>query len=205
MDAKRPTLPIAHPRGERADAARNRQRILEAAEAIVSASGVDALSMNEVASAAGVGVGTVYRRFGDRAGLAYALLDRSERAFQGQLLSGPPPLGPGAEPEARLHAFFDAYVDRLDSERELLVMAESSDPLARYTSGAYALHHAHVAALMEQFAHEDADVHYLADALLAALDARLFAYHRDRGFSVNRLKAGLATLVTGCLVSTGSG
>ena len=53
----------------------------------------------------GVGKGTLFRRFGDRAGLARALLDESERRLQDGFLHGPPPLGPGAPPRARLKAF----------------------------------------------------------------------------------------------------
>ncbi|NUR86254.1 MAG: TetR family transcriptional regulator, partial [Nonomuraea sp.] len=51
-------------RRERTDAARNRAKILAAAADIVAAHGVAGLSMAEVAAAAGVGVGTLYRRFG---------------------------------------------------------------------------------------------------------------------------------------------
>ena len=54
--------------------------------------------MEDVAHAACVGTGTLYRRFGDRAGLALALLDEQEREFQNALITGPPPLGPGAPP-----------------------------------------------------------------------------------------------------------
>jgi AcrR family transcriptional regulator len=54
--------------------------------------------MDAVAAEAGVGKGTLFRRFGDRAGLAVALLDERERDLQAAVLSGPPPLGPGAPP-----------------------------------------------------------------------------------------------------------
>jgi len=47
-------------------------------------------------AAAGVGKGTLIPRFGDRAGLAVALLDERERELQERILSGRPPLGPGA-------------------------------------------------------------------------------------------------------------
>ncbi len=91
-------LPLIQPEApkERADAARNRQRILEAAGALVAEQGIEAISMDDVARAACVGTGTLYRRFGDRAGLAFALLDEQTRDFQNALISGPPPLGPGA-------------------------------------------------------------------------------------------------------------
>ena len=61
--------------------------------------------MEDVACKAGVGTGTLYRRFGDRAGLALALLDEQTREFQNELIAGPPPLGPGAPASERLRAF----------------------------------------------------------------------------------------------------
>src|SRR4051812_40024312 len=63
---------------ERADAARNRLKVLAAAERLFAAQGVGAVSMDEVATVAGVGKGTLYRRFGDKSGLAAALLDERE-------------------------------------------------------------------------------------------------------------------------------
>ena len=58
--------------------------------------------MEDVAKAACVGTGTLYRRFGDRAGLAFALLDEQTRDFQNALIRGAPPLGPGAPASERL-------------------------------------------------------------------------------------------------------
>lgn len=69
--------------------------------------------MEDLARAAGVGKGTLYRRFPDRASIAVALLDEHERTLQERLLRGPPPLGPGAPPAERLAAFYAAMVDLL--------------------------------------------------------------------------------------------
>ncbi|MDQ1741451.1 MAG: hypothetical protein QOE53_3103, partial [Pseudonocardiales bacterium] len=96
---------------ERADAARNRLRILEAATELVGERGIEHVSMDDVARAACVGTGTLYRRFGDRAGLALALLDEHTREFQDALISGPPPLGPGVPAAERLRAFGEGYLD----------------------------------------------------------------------------------------------
>ena len=67
--------------------------------------------MEDVARAACVGTGTLYRRFGDRAGLAFALLDEQTRDFQNALIAGPPPLGPGVPARERLQAFGAGYID----------------------------------------------------------------------------------------------
>lgn len=177
---------------ERADATRNRRKILAAAERLTTEQGIENLSMDEVAAAAGVGVGTVYRRFGDRSGLAYALLDDGEREFQEAFLRGPPPLGPGAEPVARVRAFLHAWVDRLERQTAMLLIAHADTPFARFSS-AYAVHHAHLSMLIAH-ARPEAHAHYLADALLAALDAPLFIRQR-REMDTDDIKSGLEDLL----------
>jgi AcrR family transcriptional regulator len=183
-------------RKERADAARNRTRVLAAAAQLFGEHGVAAVSMDQVAAAAGVGKGTLFRRFGDKSGLAVALLDERERHLQAGILSGPPPLGPGAEPAARLVAFLDAYVDFLDVNLDLVHMSETARPGARYTIGAYRLWHRHVAYLLEQAGTPDAD--YLAHALLAPLAADQRMALRDE-VAPERVKKGLATLARAIL------
>ncbi len=65
-----------HERPLRADAERNRTKILEAAAQVFAERGLDA-TLDEVATAAGVGVGTVYRRFPDKEALIGALFDNA--------------------------------------------------------------------------------------------------------------------------------
>jgi AcrR family transcriptional regulator len=179
------------PPKERADAARNRTKVLDAAARLFREHGVAAVSMDQVAAAAGVGKGTLFRRFGDKAGLAVALLDEHERQLQGAILSGPPPLGPGADPATRLIAFLDAYVDFLDDNLALVHMSETARAGARYEIGAYRLWHRHVAHLLEQAGTPDAD--YLAHALLAPLGADQRMALRAE-VTPARVKSGLATL-----------
>ena len=101
-------LPIlGQPARERRDAARNRDAVMCAAQQLIDRCGVDAVTMDAVAEKAGVGKGTIFRRFGSRAGLMARLLDESEAAWQAAVISGPPPLGPGAEPKERLLALMD--------------------------------------------------------------------------------------------------
>jgi AcrR family transcriptional regulator len=185
-------------RRERSDASRNRAKILAAAAGIVAVHGVQGLSMAEVAAAAGVGVGTLYRRFGDRSGLAYALIDEREREFQSAFIEGPPPLGPGAAPGLRIRAFLHALTDRTVAQLDLLLMAETSGTFARF-GGAYDAHHAHLAMLVGRLRPE-LDAACVADALLAPLAAPLLAYRmRECGVGIERVTSALDALLDGLL------
>ena len=110
-------------RPERRDAARNRELLLDAAHRLVDRDGVDAVTMEAVATEAGVGKGTVFRRFGSRAGLMTALLDHGEARWQGRVISGPPPLGPGAPALDRLVAFGESRLERTLVSGDLMVAA----------------------------------------------------------------------------------
>jgi AcrR family transcriptional regulator len=159
------------PPKERADAARNRAAALDAAAALFRDHGVDAVSMDAIAARAGVGKGTLFRRFGDKAGLAVALLDERERALQEEILFGPAPLGPGqASPQARLRAFVEAYLSYALGHLDVLHLSETASPGARYRVGAYRFWHRHVAILLAE-ARPGADAEALAHALLAPLSA----------------------------------
>jgi AcrR family transcriptional regulator len=177
---------------ERADAARNRLRILAAAADLVAERGIEHVSMDDVARAACVGTGTLYRRFGDRAGLALALLDDHTRAFQDALISGPPPLGPGAPAAARLHAFGDGYLDLLERHAEILAVAV---PLHRGPAGPDQLYATHLAILLRDAA-PGLDPQFTAWALLATLHPSHHLHTRKGlGWPVERLRSGWHALV----------
>jgi AcrR family transcriptional regulator len=188
------------PPKERADAARNRAAVLQAAAGLFAEHGVAAVSMDQVAAAAGVGKGTIFRRFGDKAGLAVALLDAGERELQEAILHGPPPLGPGADPEARLAAFAGAYLDYLLEHLELVRMSETAAPGARYRIGAYRFWHRHVSILLNG----SPDPPYAAHAFLAALAAEhVSAVLPELGEA--RLRSGLARLARSAAHGAGRG
>jgi AcrR family transcriptional regulator len=164
---------------ERADAARNRAAVLAAALDLFTERGVAAVTMDEIAASAGVGKGTLYRRFGDKAGLAVALLDAGERTLQARMLSGPGPLGPGGprsehSPVQRLSAFVRAYVDYVLSMRELVLLSQTAAPDARHRTGAHAFWVTHCRILLEQAGAPDPAIR--AEALLATLTAEQLGY-----------------------------
>ncbi|MEU9332873.1 helix-turn-helix domain-containing protein [Streptomyces sp. NPDC048290] len=180
----------------RADAARNRARLLEAAARLVAEHGAAGLTMEAVAAAASVGKGTVFRRFGDRTGLLNALLDHSEKKFQAAFLSGPPPLGPGAPAEERLHAFGLALLRRAVDELDLQLAAEPPSPERRYAVPARRLLHGHLVLLLRETV-PDGDADLLAHVLLAHLAPGLIHHlTRERGMPLERLEAGWSDLVS---------
>jgi AcrR family transcriptional regulator len=191
-------LPVIQPAAlERTDAARNRERILCAARRLFDERGAGCVSMDDVAAAAGVGKGTLFRRFGSRAALAAAVLSEREREFQETFIRGAPPLGPGAPPAERLIAFGEAMLETLEAHSELLLAAETGP--ARFTHPAYAVHRLHVSLLLRE-ADPSCDAELRADALLAALGAELFIYlRRIRGMDTARLKDGWRELVQATL------
>ncbi|WP_174554100.1 TetR/AcrR family transcriptional regulator [Microtetraspora fusca] len=181
------------PPKERADAARNRVAVLEAAARLFAEHGVAAVSMDQIAAAAGVGKGTLFRRFGDKSGLAVALLDAREQVLQEAILHGPPPLGPGAPSAERLIAFVDAYLDYLLKHLDLVRVSETAAPGARYRIGAYRFWHRHVAILLDGVPDPD----HAAHALLAALAAEhVSALLPELGEP--RIRAGLRRLAERC-------
>ena len=163
------------PRAERADAVRNRRHLLATARDLIARQGTDALTMDGLAQRAGLGKGTVFRRFGTRAGIFQALLDNDERDFQQQVLSGPPPLGPGAPPLDRLMAYGRARIDFLIGHREIAraaldgresVPAGSQTPMSR----------AHIRFLLGEIRLGAADLDILSTQLTASLDGPLLLY-----------------------------
>ena len=187
------------PRAERADAARNRQVLLATARRMIAEHGADKLTMDGLAERAGLGKGTVYRRFVTRAGIFQALLDDYERRFQANVLSGLPPLGPGAEPLDRLMAYGRARIEFLIRHSDIaraaldgreLVPAGSQTPISRV----------HIRALLGQLS-LGADLDILATQLTSALDGPLLLYlsadtitQAGLGFS-ERLGAGWDDLI----------
>ncbi len=166
----------------RIDAARNRALILDAARRLIAERGPDAVSTDDIAVAAGVGKGTVFRRFGSRAALMMVLLDEDETAEQNAFMFGPPPLGPGAPPLERLLAY---GADRLRFVHchQALMSDAIRDPELRYT-GPFTLHRTHVRMLLES-AGTTGDLEAQADALIALLDPDYVAHQISAGRSLD--------------------
>jgi AcrR family transcriptional regulator len=186
-------LPMAgEPAPERADAARNREAILGAALRLVEARGVDCVTMETVASEAGVGKGTVFRRFQTREGLMAAVLNESETAWQASVISGPPPLGPGAPPLERLVAFGHSRLRTNVTHAALIKAATGSSSARSRAAASFAV--MHVRHLLGELG-VSGDLLLLSIALLAPLDVVVVEQQQADDISLERIEAGWDDLV----------
>jgi AcrR family transcriptional regulator len=180
---------------ERADAQRNREKVLCAAKELFACRGVENVSMDAIASAAGVGKGTLFRRFGDRAGLARALLQEQTVALQEGMIRGPAPLGPGAPPRERLKAMARAQLELLEQHIDLMAAGDAGGAGARFRTAPYAFLRLHTGMLIRE-ADPDADWEILTDVLLAPLATDAFYFwHSVREFERARILAAFDSLV----------
>lgn len=185
-------LPLVDtPRAERRDAARNREAILVAAEGLVEHCGASAVTMDAVAAAAHVGKGTLFRRFQSKEGLMAAVLNHSETEWQALVMSGPPPLGPGAPPWERLMAFGRSRLEATLLHADLIRAAGRA---ASRSGGAYAFAATHVRYLLSELG-VTGDLPILATALLSPLEIPILDQQvRIEGFPVDRVYAGWVDL-----------
>ncbi len=181
----RELLVVGQQPAERGDAARNRALLLDAARRLIAERGPDAVTMDHIAGAAGVGKGTLFRRFGSRAALMMVLLDEDERALQRAFMFGPPPLGPDAPASQRLLAFGRARLTFVVDHHAVLRDA-ARDPSTRYSAPAI-VQRTHVRLLLADGG-TTGDLDAQADALLALLDAEYVEHQlHDRGRSLSEL------------------
>ena len=190
--SQRPLLPLLGDGApERRDAARNREALLVAAQALIAQCGIEGVTMDAVAARAGVGKGTVFRRFGSREGLMAALLNFSETEWQASVISGPPPLGPGAPPMERLLALGHS---RLELNLRLADLIGAAGRAGARSYAAYSFVAMHTRHLMGEL-EVSGDIALLATALLAPLEVPILEQQvRIEGIDLDRIYAGWVEL-----------
>jgi AcrR family transcriptional regulator len=192
MSEHRPIPLLGEPPHERRDAARNREALLVATRELIDHCGIDAVTMDAVAAKAGVGKGTVFRRFGSREGLMAALLNFSETEWQASVIAGPPPLGPGAPPMDRLLAFGRSRLESTLLHSELI---RAAGVAGTRSFAAYSFTAMHVRYLLQELG-VTGDLPLLAAALLAPMEVPIL--HQQvlvDGFPVERVYDGWVDLV----------
>ncbi|MEU6224143.1 TetR family transcriptional regulator [Streptomyces sp. NPDC047042] len=189
-------------RKPREDAVRNREAVLAAADVLFARSeGAEDVTMAEVAAAAGVGKGTLFRAFGDRAGLLRALYEARLEPIREAVESGPPPLGPTTPPRLRVPALLDALLCfKLDNRRLALALEESGSG-SPYEAEHYGRWHGLLRGVLDEIPGLT-DNDFTAHTLLAAVRADLVEHLAGReGVPRERMRAQLANLTARVLGS----
>lgn len=193
---------------QRHDAAANRERILAAAAALFQERGVDEVSMHQIAMAAGIGQGTLYRNFIHKGELCSALAAQAV-----EKLTADVSLDLARTDTGSLEALYQVLERFVEFGEQFAPMicgivdaACGTRRMALYRSPLYAWMYGTVSGLlsraMAEGEIENLDVEYTADALLALLDINLRLFqHQDRGFEHERILRGLRTFVTRALLA----
>jgi AcrR family transcriptional regulator len=160
-------------RKERSDAVRNRETVLAAADALFARhESPRSVSMDDIAAAAGVGKGTLFRRFGDRTGLIRALFAARIEPLRHSVEAGPAPLGPGTSPYERVPALLDALLSFKLANRYLSLALEEAGSGSPYEGPHYTWWHDILRDTLQAVPGMDS-ADFTAHALLAAVRADL--------------------------------
>ena len=197
-----------HRRHERRDAAEHRQRILEVARHLFAEHGVDAISMHQIAMTAGIGQGTLYRRYAHKGELCMDLLREHYERFVEEIASLLPPTATSPALE-RLESVLEKIVALLEEQGAMVGPTAGKDmrdgqcsesDISRHISFQRTpwyrwLHELFAGLLTEAVERGELaflDVPYTADAILAALHPAFYRFQRqERGFSSERILQGL--------------
>ncbi|HQV28817.1 MAG TPA: helix-turn-helix domain-containing protein [Thermoflexales bacterium] len=192
-------------RAERCDAAANRARILAVAEQLMSVRGVAEVTMADIARAAGVGQGTLYRRFANKGELSLALMDRQFREFQDTVMRQINwMVGARAARLGQLEWVLESLIGFAEKHSALLCEAErggvdvpNAGPQAPPMMWQYLTIRGLLQAAVDAGeVSRETDVPVTADMLLAPLHPSTFSfYRRARGYSIERINAALRRIV----------
>lgn len=191
---------------ERADAAKNRQRILKAVRKLLGETSFDEIKMQDIAKTAGVGQGTLYRRFASKGELSEALFAEDMTAFRDAAEAyldenrATPALG-------RLEWLVASKIRFIDEHLSLFLASYEGAGRERFDCFKKDHHLWMVewvgALLREANAKGEthlSDVVFATDALLASFSPPLLAYQRrELGFSIERVVSGVTELFIGHL------
>ncbi len=188
---------------ERRDAAEHRRHILDVARRLFAEHGVDDVSMHGIARAAGVGQGTLYRRYAHKGELCMALLGENVARVQEELRMYLASCAPSTSARAQLDYVLSRHVAFNEENAPLLsAMLEASygnRRAAHYDNPFYLAQHETVETLLQRAVARGElpplDTAYVADAILASLEIGLYIHQRTRlGFTPERIMGSIRQL-----------
>ena len=195
----KPFMP--RPRFERRDATEHRRCILEVAHRLFAEHGVDAVSMHQIAITAGIGQGTLYRRYAHKGELCMDLLREHHEQFVAEIatLFATSAASPAL---VKLEGVLVRCVTFLEEQGALLgpvaitamrdTQCDESDQHAPFYLWLHELFTKLLTEAVERGELAPLDVPYTADAILATLHPMFYRFQRqERGFSLERILQGL--------------
>ncbi|WP_055616974.1 TetR/AcrR family transcriptional regulator [Streptomyces phaeochromogenes] len=191
-------------RRPRKDAARNRAAVLAAADTLFTeCESPEDVTMADIATAAGVGKGTLFRAFGDRTGLIRALYATRLEPVRNAVEEGPEPLGPDTPPLQRVPALLDALLCFKLDNRHLALALEATGSDSPYQAEHYERWHSLLRSALEQIPGlTNSD--FTAHALLATVRADLVEHLAGRkGVPREDIRKQLASFIAEVLGGTG--
>lgn len=192
-------------RSERRDAAEHRERILSCARHLFTEQDVESISMHQIAQAAGVGQGTLYRRYANKGALCLDVLEESITGLSEDIERFLAVDAAAAPPTDRLDGVIMRLMEFVERNTPFLSVVheaycgtkratEFSTPFYRWVQGTVESLLADCPAMSEQPPHVVTCTSY---ALLAAINPDLYRYQRDhRGMSQSQIIAGLRHMYT---------
>lgn len=190
-------------RRERSDARENRRLILSVAKGLFATQGVGLTSMKEIARAAGVGQGTLYRNFAHKGELCWAMIKEDLSEFQERVGALIGDARAEASPLARLDLLLEERAHLTESHLPLFAAMEeaaSGDQRKKRFRGPFGTWtHEQIMDLLNQAVARGEvgaiDIAFTADSILAASSPQLYSYQRHEcGYSVERIIAGMRRL-----------
>ena len=201
-----PEPPLLHERSERRDASEHRQHILEVAQHLFAEHGVDVVSMHQIARTAGVGQGTLYRRYKNKNELCMDLLgERHERFVQDLATS----LAQKANSPAleKLDSVLTQIIALIEEQSAFLGptpemhghRCEKANKFQHFSFQETSLHRWFYSLIMELLTEAvqreelvSLDIPYTTDAILATIHPMIYHFQRrERGFSMERILQGV--------------
>jgi AcrR family transcriptional regulator len=180
-------------RPTRADAVKNRLLLLETARKLFREKGPDCVSMSEIAQAAGVGKGTLYRHFTSKAEVSFALLDHEQRELQEATIRT---LRKHAdEPAACLRWFLPRTARFTYDHSEMLYFGTRASDIESLQFPAHIWQRQTIRGLLERMG-LSGDLDYLSDSLYVMLDVNTIYFQKNRlGYDLERIATGLLEMV----------
>ncbi|MBO7744830.1 TetR/AcrR family transcriptional regulator [Paenibacillus sp. MWE-103] len=185
-------------RNERKDAARHRELILDTASQLFLEHGVEGVSMHQIAKSAGVGQGTLYRRYSSKAELCLELMADSFRRFKGEIGQYFEQAA-GAPVRERLAGFLDRILGYIEREIDWLNAIKPSawcqeDQTNVYQAEPFVYVVDTLKALLDEAADKGeapaGDAEFAAFTIAASFNPSNFYYLiKDRGLSIEEIKA----------------